>query len=152
MRSHSSAQAESETIRQKIHSTKARKRIITGICSLYGFVHRAYRWASRKQVYGHQGHVADATFCPMQTKCTLAFTSILMLIMWPATILLGLIDTVQHTVFEEPPDYRARKSSGGGISGTKLHCTSNLSRSANPFAVIPPLMNAGHAVLLLCLP
>ncbi len=150
MRSHSSAQAESEAIRQTIHNTKTRNRIILGICFLQGFVHRAYRWTSRKQVYGHQGHVADATFCLMQTKCTLAFTSILMLIIWPATILLGLIDTVQHTVFEEPPNYRARKSSGGGTSGTRLHCTSKL--RAIRFAVIAPFMNAGHAVLLLCLP
>ena len=52
----------------------------------------------------------------MQTKCTLAVTSILMVIIWPASLLLGLLDVVQHTVFEEPPDYRASKSSGGGTS------------------------------------
>ncbi|CAK0782345.1 hypothetical protein CVIRNUC_005640 [Coccomyxa viridis] len=73
------------------------------------------RRQSRKP-YGRRYTIPEPDTASSWTKCTLAFTSILMLIIWPATILLGLIDTVQHTVFEEPPNYRARKSSGGGTS------------------------------------
>jgi hypothetical protein len=41
----------------------------------------------------------------------LARRSFVLLLMWPLTLILGSLDTLQHTVLEEPHDYRARKQS-----------------------------------------
>ena len=116
VRSHSSAQAEPEAIPQEICDTRAWSCITEGICSCWRSVHGASNRRPESRYMAIRGMSADATFCPMQEKCTLAFKSILMLIIWPASLLLGLIDMVQHTVCEEPLDYRAVKSAGGGIS------------------------------------
>ena len=41
----------------------------------------------------------------------LARRSFVLLLMWPLTLILGSLDTLQHTVLEEPHDYRARNQS-----------------------------------------
>ena len=45
----------------------------------------------------------------MQSKWMLARWSLILVLVWPLTLVLGLIDTLRHTVLEEPLDYRARK-------------------------------------------
>ena len=51
----------------------------------------------------------------MQAKWALARQSFLLLLMWPLTLALGLIDTLQHTLLNEPLDYRARKLATAGL-------------------------------------
>lgn len=116
VRSHSSAQAELEAVQQAMCDTRARSCINDGIFSLWTSMYRACNGRPESRYVAIRGMSADATLCPMQRKCTLASQAILMVIIWPASLLLGLIDMVQHTILEEPPDYRARKSSGGGTS------------------------------------
>lgn len=50
----------------------------------------------------------------------LARRSFVLLLMWPLTLILGLLDTLQHTVLEEPHDYRARKQSQANKGGHLL--------------------------------
>ena len=45
----------------------------------------------------------------------LARQSLVLILMWPLTLVLGLIDTLQHTILEEPLDYRARKETSPGL-------------------------------------
>ena len=44
--------------------------------------------------------------------------SFTLLLMWPLTLVLGLFDTLQHTILEEPLDYRARKLATLGLAST----------------------------------
>ena len=50
----------------------------------------------------------------MQAKWALTRRAFLLMLMWPLTLALGLIDTLQHTLLDEPLDYRARKQATAG--------------------------------------
>ena len=64
----------------------------------------------------------------------LARRSFVLLLMWPFTLILGLLDTLQHTVLEEPHDYRARKqlqaNKGGHLLASIIKYSSRCSASA----------------------
>ena len=55
----------------------------------------------------------------MQAKWALARRSFLLLLMWPLTLALGLVDTLQHTLLDEPQDYRARNRATAGLGCNK---------------------------------
>jgi len=51
----------------------------------------------------------------IQAKWMLARRSFLLILMWPISLTLGLLNTLQHAVLDEPLDYRARREAPSGV-------------------------------------
>lgn len=69
----------------------------------------------------------------------LARRSLVLLLMWPLTLILGLLDTLQHTVLEEPHDYRARKqlqAKKGGHLLTSIYTHSSRCSDVAPDVIL----------------